>query len=333
MKFRKYWYLILVGVLAALAIAYYIHTSYYAVSIATPMTSTCANCPGIAGACTPESGYYYCYEYTYGDAHVKVQLTPLWVCGDAFCRGLVAKSKVTGTGTLHGYWWMKEPNCDQDGCNAIDIGTYGYTVFGVYDVYIPGVSTASERDIYVNEEAGFRLKDTGILCLWKTQPGYYWIGHSRTTYYWAYAYLGFYNYRIESAIVPEEITINPSQPIAGEPFKVTLKLHNYCEYDAAQKMRVVIYDSNGNPVVYTNWFVVWVSGNGYKTYQVPEQMSVPKDGDYRIVVEIINGETFEKRISIVSKPIARVTVENIVGYIAVSSLTIGGIILILRRIM
>ena len=220
------------------------------------------------------------------------------------------------------------PNCDQDGCNAIDIGTYGYVVFGVYDVYIPGVSTASERDIYVNEEAGFRLKDTGILCLWKTQPGYYWIGHSRTARYWAYTYLGFYTYKIQSAIVPEEITINPSHPIAGEPFKVTLKLHNYCEYDAAQKMRVVVYDSNGNPVVYTNWFVVWVSGNGYKTYQVPEQMSVPKDGDYRIVVEIINGETFEKRISIVSKPIARVTVENIVGYIAVSSLMIGGIILI-----
>ena len=323
-----------------IAVFYHSYTTYYAAKVATPVIPgakmaipTCKGCFGVVGWCTPDKRYYYCYDYSYKDAYAKVQLTELLVKDNSFIRGLTARWKITGSGTVHGYWWPEVPSCNVYGCNAIDIGTYGYVVFGVYDVYIPGVSTKYEKDIYLNEEAGVRLKDTGILTLWKTQKGYYWIGHSKPDNYAVYAYIGFKGYKIKSAITPERIYTFPSQPVAGKPFKVILDLYNYCEYDASQKMKVIIYDDKGNQIDSTNWFEVWVDGKDWYTYQTPNYFTVSKEGKYRIVVEIVNGEAYSKDINVITKlPSATITIENVIGYAAASALMVMGIILIIRML-
>ena len=316
------------------------------VTAVQPKIGAAPSCPACTlDWCTPEPGYDLCYEYSYGDAYARVQSTHLYIYSGThdIVRGLVQNYKISGAGTVSAYWNNRIPSCDASGCNGIAIPTKGEIIYGVYDVDVG--TAASTLDV----GDGIRLKVTplsGYLVLYKTQPSYIDVGHSLTSRYWCYAWLGWGEdatgdrYYVKSALVPESIDTSPSNPTTEDEVEIVLTIRNYCKYRAAQLFTITTYDENGNVYHPPSKHKIWISGGSTGTARVGKYI-FSEEGTYKIEVKSPDGETWSKKITVSPPPtptptpppvpVAYVEIEQVVGYAVAGAAVAAALLYTFRR--
>ena len=292
----------------------------------------------------PDPGYDQAYEYSYGDAYVKVETTYLYVVGDKIVGGLIQKFNVVGNGDVKTYILYDWPKVDQNGCsNGVELPmNKGIIIYGLHDVDLNQIYGSNVR--YTVEDLGgvkyYKVFGVGVVYLiYNTHKDYAILGFSRTTNYWCWAVIGYgldytkQTYEVSSAIFPISISVNPSKPVAGDYnfITVVLNMQNNCKYRGSMKFKLELFDSNGNRI-YENEREIWVDGNSVETVKWPITISLDRPGEYTIKLTALTGDTWTKKFYVyppqpspipiqtpIQTPKVSVEITSIAGYIGLAT--------------